>query len=351
MPGTKKFTTRPETPRPYDPERLSPDELAWHYCGPTALDGILSKHELWASSVAFMNDTTEAFRGSDALRERFEEVKATLPAPVAAMVERSLFDRDREPSAVYGYDKFLLSASWDGDNLSTWRAYGSTDISYAVGIDPEQFLAPIGRKEKRDPHPGPEYEANRFVNGDDGQQIEVAGWDRGFFSDPRWFKAVYEEARQEEIAASALEHLQELAGKVREPSEGQWGEIQHQISKAFLGVALDERRDLAIYQIKHPGFVDEREARLVLAAYPAWRFVNFRTSKLGFVPYVRLTSYDKRGILGHHPKKSRPLPIKKICIGPTRYPDVAQAGLEGLLARNGYHDVEVIHSAIPFRPV
>lgn len=348
----REFTTQPVTQRPSDPVPPGAGALVWHYCGAEALQSIISKHELWASSVAFMNDANEVITGSDALRQRFDRVKEELPESVAATLEGSLRARSSESEPIDGLGTFLLSASLDGDNLSMWRAYGSADISYAVGIDPTKHLAPIGRTEDVDPHPRPDYETNRFIEGDDGQRAEIPGWDAPYFSDSFWFKAEYDHERSAEIVNSTLDHLQELAAKVQDPVSGQgWEALSYYISLTFMGVEINARRDLAIFQIKHPGFADEKEARLVLRVSPSWRFIDYRQSKLGFVPYVKLTSFEKSGLLGDFPSKAEHLPIKEIRIGPARYPELAKSSLEALLAKWGYHEVQVTLSEIPFRPV
>jgi hypothetical protein len=330
------------------PEPPPTSELVWHYCGADALKSIITNNELWASSVAFMNDAREAITGSEALRANFERVRDGLPPGVADLLSGSLMPSDAVDPPVQNLETFLLSASLDGDNLSMWRAYGSEDVTYAVGVHPQAPLAPIGRTEELDPHPGPDYEKDRFIETDDGEVHHVAGWDAPQFTDSRWFLAVYDSEQSAEIVTSTLEHIQNVAQRANDGAE-RHGTTALYLGVLFASLEIDAHRDLAIHHIKDPGFVDEREVRLVMNAWPAWRFVSYRASRLGFVPYIRLTTFS--GTAPDYPTEGQHLPIKQICIGPTRYPELAKAGLEQMLEWQGYHEVEVILSKIPFRPV
>lgn len=48
--------------------------------------------------------------------------------------------------------------------------------------------------------------------------------------------------------------------------------------------------------------------------------------------------------------KLQKLPIREIVIGPTLHPGLAQKALDSLLKKNGYPDVLITQSEIPFVP-
>jgi hypothetical protein len=89
----------------------------------------------------------------------------------------------------------------------------------------------------------------------------------------------------------------------------------------------------ALATVKHDAFREEKEWRLLVVT-DAVR-TQFRTSKLGLVPYVTLT-------LGEGA-------IKEIVVGPGSHPDLRARGVERLLESVGLQTVKVRPSEAPFR--
>lgn len=339
MPPPDKFLFDPEL-EALVPERPKDGELVWHYCGATALNNIVAKHELWASSVAFMNDAREVLTGNAELRAEYEKVKDTLDPLHQSAFEEWWFPSGNETMAPLG--TYLLSASTDGDNLSLWRAYGTGDIKYAIGLDPMERLLPIGKDDAEDPHPSPGYRGDKFL--ETGAPNPV--WDATIVTAPRWFLAKYSGTETNKLVGEVMEHVRRMVESTAGPDESETG---------WAGILRTMRGHDAVtlvaQQIKDAGFRDEREARLLMTAEPTWRFVYYRPSGLGFVPYIKLTGVPVGTEDDKHPTEAYRLPIRKIYIGPTQYPHVAKAGLTGLLAHFGYHDVEVLTSKVPYRSV
>jgi hypothetical protein len=53
-------------------------EQAWHYTTASGLISIVSKHRLWATSAAYMNDRDEIRAGREALQKAINEQKPPL---------------------------------------------------------------------------------------------------------------------------------------------------------------------------------------------------------------------------------------------------------------------------------
>lgn len=98
--------------------------------------------------------------------------------------------------------------------------------------------------------------------------------------------------------------------------------------------------------VKDGGFREECEARLAccpLVDLPELenrmetRETKFRDRQGTIVPYVEL--FEDLG---------QQLPIEKIIVGPTRYPERRCEGLRQFIKANGYKDVKIVISEIPF---
>lgn len=92
--------------------------------------------------------------------------------------------------------------------------------------------------------------------------------------------------------------------------------------------------------VKHPSFNEEREWRL-MKQNPSYEGndhefeINFRPSRLGPVGYIRI-----------------PFPVEclhEVVIGPGEYPTARELAVNNFLTNNGFHDVAVKNSKIPFR--
>lgn len=87
--------------------------------------------------------------------------------------------------------------------------------------------------------------------------------------------------------------------------------------------------------IKHPGFHEEREWRMVAAfEWESPKLTNFRSTPMAIVPYIEIPL----------PKEA----IVAIRVGPGRHVDVREAGVRRLL-RTLDCDVPVLHSEVPLR--
>ncbi len=87
--------------------------------------------------------------------------------------------------------------------------------------------------------------------------------------------------------------------------------------------------------IKHPGFSEEREWR-VIAAFERHQLegIQFRSSSMAIVPYIEIAfPYDS---------------IVSVRVGPGRHVEVRQQGVQRLLRSLGY-DAEVLCSDVPLR--
>ena len=95
--------------------------------------GIVTKKVLWASDVWFMNDAREALYGLNAIEHALKSLK--LPTDTGAEVRRRalgwLQDIRQQEESLWSY---IACLSFDGDDLSQWRAYGRPR-GFSIGFD------------------------------------------------------------------------------------------------------------------------------------------------------------------------------------------------------------------------
>jgi hypothetical protein len=115
-------------------------------------------------------------------------------------------------------------------------------------------------------------------------------------------------------------------------------------------VELGGIADSPINLEKDSGFADEREVRILVDLNPHWKFIKFRESQFGLVPFIELSTSADADDPGFVPAgvPSR-LPIRHIMVGPTANPVAAKLALRLFLDNAGYGDVEIGSSEIPFR--
>lgn len=310
-------------------------DVVWHYTDGAGLKSMLQNKVLWAGSAAYMNDFKELITGNDVLNKIYGEVREQSPDDHEEL--RRLVTDFIPPRE----DNFILSATSDSDSLTMWRYYGKDQVSFAIGLDRHAALrVRAQRKEHRHPDPPAGYYDGYK---DDWGNLEEDPDQNGQIVEG-WKAMIYDEQRQKEIIRKALEDLSSAVQQAKNSTES-----------FSLGVAFKKLSLLAeLYRIKHKGFRDEKELRILAQAFPAWKYVLHRPGRYGMIPYVEL-GMPARGddgmsldFEGDRQRMDR-LPIKHINIGPTPYPEEARFGLKQLLSFNGYHDVKVAVSTIPYR--
>lgn len=281
----------------------SPESL-FHYTTAEGLLGILNSSQLWASDLRFLNDVREGLYAKQLLLDAV----AGMPNPVLdpnhwayrhgqsavdafAAYHRLVIDQIR--TSIFGV--FVACFCESGDLLSQWRAYGS-DHGYAV-----EFSA---------------------------ASLETALAGRPFLVGSALHMVQYGESRAQEMVGRALESVRDT--NLNHPGVKAW-------HKAVELTAM-------LATVKDPGFQEESEWRLigVLDPYsgrpPKAKLdesgIRFRATPIAIVPYIELSVALNA--------------IVSIRIGPGRYGDVRQAGVEALLSAIGLK-AKVVRSAVPLR--
>jgi Protein of unknown function (DUF2971) len=275
-----------------------PNDLLWHYCGFDALLGIIEKKKLWASNIAYLNDTAEfkhalrlAMDIADTLPENRYGIKSAIP----------------NYGMRAGCRTYVTCFSTKADDLSQWRAYAQPPPGFAIGFD--------------------------------RPTLEAVAVFQGF----KLVECEYDIAKQKPPLEVVLQsHLRDLnANPLFNPT---WGtKAGMYLSTSYnprLGTAI---ADLAV-RFKAPEFKEEGEVRAIWPAQqksvPDPIKAKFRQSRTMVVPYIEWDA----ALAGE------PLPIKYILVGPGPHSADVVSATRMLWEQHYMHQYAPIEpSAIPFR--
>jgi hypothetical protein len=274
--------------------KQNPGSDLFHYTDATGLLGILKEKSIWATSAYHLNDSREFSYAVDLIKARFEERFPREDNPAGTFHGRL---RDQLLTLTKDIQVFVASFSEQGDLLSQWLAYSGLGNGYAIGLSAKHFEAAKG----------------------DGFML---------------VRCLYEEAKQIALTDAVIDVLCENSSVGDE-------ERSSRLTKALIAAAA----------IKHPGFQQEAEWRLVKTSpvgFGMCRSTQFRKGRNGIVPYLRAPLLTE--------EHARTLVPKSIHIGPNDNVEAAQVAVEtlldseGLLPFIGKRKVEVVPSKTPYRP-
>jgi len=109
-------------------------KLLYHYTDTRGFMGIVSNHELWASRIDFLNDTSELSYSRNLLKARLDHFRRQLKDAE----EMRLLDwlEASGPDFVREYFKvYAIALSSKDDDVSQWRGYSGGLGGYSIGFD------------------------------------------------------------------------------------------------------------------------------------------------------------------------------------------------------------------------
>lgn len=270
-------------------ERQQPGVL-YHYCGPEALLGIVRNREIWASSSRHQNDVSEQVYACEVLRQQARVVAQRHfgASPEQAQTAANLLIRRVEEGLA-----FLACFSEKADLLSQWRGYTPPSGGFAVGFAPGAF----------------------DINSE-------------------WLltHCEYGAAAQREIALALLEEHVELLDP-KTDMEALMAPGASMLAAMIAGLLT------IVPRIKHPGFSEESEWRLVKHALngPVGE-TEFRVARGQLIPYQRIKLRES------------PCPLVEIVIGPSLDARTRTYGtVQMLVNRYGLRECDVRVSEIEYR--
>ena len=275
----------------------------FHYTDLDGLKSIASEHDLWLTNALYCNDEAEIKLGIKVAREQIQLMRVEEPvlAPPAQTPKMAYLDQLDAALSEPPRDGVYICCFCDrGDDLSQWRAYGADGNGVSIQLDPNAFVDYTG--------------VQSF----------------GFLA---IWNVFYPLDRQQKIMRTALENTYNNFANLLPPEE---------IVKKAKDVI-----DFFVPTFKHHGFEGENEWRMIFVPSPASMVKpRYRARHDMLIPYFSLK--DLVLSLPAANKDIWRLPIKQICIGPSRHRELNRACAQSLLTDNGYN-CAAITSDTPYR--
>jgi hypothetical protein len=270
----------------------------YHYTSAAGLLGIINSATLRGSNYLYLNDTTEVEYGKAiALQVLKGEAKRRSP-PERSLVEGVIDELSFGPENPEYADPilrrartlevYLTSLCERPDLLSQWRGYGDSKGRYCVGLEVREMVG------------------------------------AGLFFPAR---VVYELDEQRSLLHSVVEEFFSAPVTAEERAA----------NRVILTFAIQR----ALCRLKHPGFAEEREWRLMvnLADHDDQALLQFDAATGAIKPFIDILRGSKSD-----PER---LPIREIYVGASRHPARSRHAVEQLIRKAGYHHCEVRMSDIP----
>lgn len=290
-----------------------PNSLLWHYTTFNGLQGIVTGN-VWASSLAYLNDTTEyryalemALQALEAPSQSDHRGRFSLTYSSVPKMLQHYFGR------VQGDSIFVACFSRAFDDLNQWRAY-TGNPGFAIGLDGEELASAAGSSfELRECC----YDAREQRKGLDDKLKELTG---------------LMELEEADLGAGVASTNAGIFEGERSSFIERWS---YEIFRCVDALAAS---------YKHPKFAAEQEVRLVgkrpgtLGGRNQPWSEHYRVSGSLLVPYVSINIGLSRELS----------PIKLIAIGPGPHPRAVADATRQMLRSHGI-SAEVIVSEVPFR--
>lgn len=299
------------------PEPVPP---LFHYTGAEGIKGILESNRMWATGAQHMNDWSEVAYGHGIMTESLRAtLSATRLSPRCQRVFSAVLDSIGSVDNPF-VDAYFASFCEKGNLLSQWRAYAGTQ-GYSVEFDPVAINGSLA-----------------FSTNAPARNLYLA-------------KVSYEPNEQRR---SFERLLCDLCATFDGLDDQAISDMTHARGSQIDSVLLDFARIVVsswAVTVKHPGFEEEQEWRVVFQPlitdqekyYSTAEFV-VRLEGKHLVTHVELMPADLPELKSNGKPR---LPVKSITCGPSVAMRSALRALEILLRNHGYEGVEIRHSEIP----
>ncbi|MGA8149435.1 MAG: DUF2971 domain-containing protein [Terriglobales bacterium] len=272
-----------------------PPRIVYHYTSASGLIGILKSRAIWATSIRFLNDSSEYSFAIDLVRKAIQDREATAHNTFDIALNSILAERLMTETQA---EVYVSSFTENPDQLSQWRAYSPSTGGYAIGFRTKDLAQPEGSK------------PSRFLA-----------------------HCVYDSGVQERL----VKKLVQVVANSAETNRATGLERDRVFRETFK--QFGRLLPLVAPVLKDPSFEEEQEWRLVcLPAAFEGASPHFRENRSMLVPYHE-----------HHFPSKTPVPIEELVIGPTPHPQLARDAAKALLSANGMVSTTVQSSSIPYR--
>lgn len=278
-----------------DYEVTKPPKELFHYTNQIGLLGIVNSQSFWTTKIFYVND--------------FSEYKLAL-ALAEKTLDKYLINRNftienvnllrQELRSIAQLNVFIGSFTENGDLLSQWRAYGSSEGCFSLGFKSAMLVE----------------EANN-------NNFSLS-------------KCIYDPELQERIIDSlVLKYLQMDYSKSLPSTRVDQNSRVLYVPRSR---GFDYEMARVAPLLKDQSFQEEQEWRLITNRPIDSRLINFRTGKSCLIPYYELQFSNFKDLLN------------SIIIGPTPNQSISADSIKMLLSKfHLLHEVLVRNSFVPYR--
>jgi len=289
---------------------ISDYDTIYHYTDLNGLIGILESQTLFSTHINFLNDRKEFQYGLDL-------IESVLIESNNAVHKKMLAELNKKVENLKNLEKYVTCFSRNGDLLSQWRSYGNQGKGVAIGFNPIEITESF-------------------------QEILHSS------------NILYDEKDQKEIIREIIKISIEYFNENKIFYDWEGCDYNFMISKAII-----EFLECMVIGWKHPSFSEEKEFRLeydvdYLSNKKSNKEILFRISDRLLIPYIKLYSKysennDESSEHIKHTDSDQKLPITKIILGPSLDFESNEMAIQMLLRKNGFNDIEIKASQIPYR--
>lgn len=277
----------------------SEPSIIYHYTDINGLYEIVKSKTFWLSDYSYLNDSKEIEHGLEIFFNIAEKYSSKDNYP--------MLDEFIDYVKTEKRPRICISCfSSNGDSLSQWRGYGHNGKRVSIGITPKTLISGIPRETR----------------------IGVV---------------IYKKDLQVKI----IQHFIHYYCLAYLRDRNKHTDIE-QLNETYKGIMLSKLYDIIVF-MKDKAFADEKEYRLVYIEqeklFNSCFFKKarkyFRVSNGIIVPYVSLKKINK--------SSNAKFDIEKIIIGPQENSELVLKSISEYLEYNGYNNVKVVPSKVPFR--
>lgn len=286
--------------------------IIYHYTSLTSLTNIIENQSLYFTNLFYLNDKLELKYGIELIKKVLADTK-TENDSILNLVEDHIQSRINS-------DRFVFCFSLKGDLLSQWRAYANNGCGVSIGFKNHQLKNCLGVRI---------------------QQTHID----------------YDEEFQFGKFKEIIQQLIEFFESYKEIFDYDQLKYDEQVA-----IAIIEFCEALIDSLKHPAFLEEKEYRFthVYNKKQEKIKIKLRLKENSLIPFIEIPTKAKQ----YYKEKANgkwddagadptfvidKLPIQKIILGPCLEEKTVIPSLKLLLSKNGYNDVEIIKSNIPYR--
>jgi hypothetical protein len=262
-------------------EATSPlPQYLYHYTSPDAALSILTNQELWASSIYFMNDSSESSYAMDlaklSLKKRIDSVKSDSVKYNDDTIDfLNIMQLSMSGNPISG--SCAISFTELPDALSQWRAYCPKSGGYAIGFPTVLLNDAIKAKEAVDP------------KSNDSLSLYLR---KGF----KLIQCIYDPQQHKKIIDEALDNcIKEYSDNIGSRSRVNSPYLKGSDARSKYAIdCINYLREIGL-GIKHEGFKEEKEWRIVYA-FPLdnyytdpFSLLSFRSSDKGIMNFMKFS--------------------------------------------------------------